>query len=169
MKSFLLKIWKALPNSEILRGSLVWLITQKFLVGVVGVVLNDVGQILLVKHTYREKYPWGLPSGWLKRGEQPMEALKREIKEETGYVAKKWISFGKYILDPNRGVADMHLFLASEAKKVAQPIIDVLEDQELIILNRDEIEKGLYVGEFKILTWTAVISLSLHNLDLISK
>jgi ADP-ribose pyrophosphatase YjhB (NUDIX family) len=110
MKSFLLKIWKALPTSEILRGSLVWLITQKFLVGVVGVVLNDVGQILLVKHTYREKYPWGLPSGWLKRGEQPMEALKREIKEETGYVAKKWISFGKYILDPNRGVADMHLF-----------------------------------------------------------
>ena len=68
MKSFLLKIWKALPTSEILRGSLVWLITQKFLVGVVGVVLNDVGQILLVKHTYRGKYPWGLPSGWLKRG-----------------------------------------------------------------------------------------------------
>jgi ADP-ribose pyrophosphatase YjhB (NUDIX family) len=169
MKSFLLKIWKALPNSEILRGSLVWLITQKFLVGVVGVVLNDVGQILLVKHTYREKYPWGLPSGWLKRGEQPMEALKREIKEETGYVAEKWINFGKYILDPNRDVADMHLFLASEAKKVAQPIIDDLEDQELIILNRDEIEKALLAGEFKILTWTAVISLSLHNLDLISK
>lgn len=84
MKKFLLKIWKALPNSEILRGSLIWLITQKFLVGVVGVVLNDAGQILLLKHTYREKYPWGLPSGWLKRGEQPMEALQREIKEETG-------------------------------------------------------------------------------------
>ena len=84
MKSFLLKIWKALPNSEILRGSLIWLITQKFLVGVVGVVLNDAGQILLLKQTYRDKYPWGLPSGWLKRGEQPMDALKREIKEETG-------------------------------------------------------------------------------------
>lgn len=84
MKSFLLKMWKALPNSELLRGSLVWLITQKFLVGVVGVVLNDAGQILLLKHTYRGKYQWGLPSGWLKRGEQPMDAMKREIKEETG-------------------------------------------------------------------------------------
>ncbi len=84
MKKLLLKIWKALPNSEILRGSLVWLITQKFLVGVVGVVLNDAGQILLLNHTYRGKYPWGLPGGWLKRGEQPMEALQREIKEETG-------------------------------------------------------------------------------------
>lgn len=84
MKKLLLKIWKALPNSEILRGSLVWLITQKFLVGVVGAVLNDAGQILLLKHTYRGKYPWGLPSGWLKRGEQPMDGLKRELKEETG-------------------------------------------------------------------------------------
>ena len=90
MKSFLLKIWKALPNSEILRGSLIWLITQKFLVGVVGVVLNDAGQILLLKHTYRDKYPWGLPSGWLKRGEQPMDALKREIKEETGITPSEY-------------------------------------------------------------------------------
>ena len=61
-----------------------WLITQKFLVGVVGIVLNESGEVLLLKHTYRGKYPWGLPGGWLKRGEQPMEALQREIKEETG-------------------------------------------------------------------------------------
>jgi len=88
MKKLLLKIWKALPNSEILRGSLIWLITQKFLVGVVGVVLNDAGQILLLKHTYRGIYPWGLPTGWLKRGEQPMDALKREMKEETGMDVK---------------------------------------------------------------------------------
>lgn len=84
MKSFLLKIWKALPNSEWLRGSLVWLITQKFLVGVVGVVLNESGEVLLLKHTYRGKYPWGLPGGWLKKGEQPMQALQREFLEETG-------------------------------------------------------------------------------------
>jgi ADP-ribose pyrophosphatase YjhB (NUDIX family) len=84
MKTLLLKIWKALPNSEILRGSLVWLIMQKFLVGVVGVVLDNSGQILFLKHTYRKKYPWGLPGGWLKRGEQPMQALRREIREETG-------------------------------------------------------------------------------------
>ena len=84
MKALLLKIWKALPESELLRGSLVWLITQKFLVGVVGVVINQSQEILLLKHTYRKKYPWGLPSGWMKRGEQPMKALQREILEETG-------------------------------------------------------------------------------------
>lgn len=84
MKVFLLKIWKSLPDSELLRGILIWLITPKFLVGVVGVVINQSKQILLLKHTYRHKYPWGLPGGWLKRGEQPMQALQREIMEETG-------------------------------------------------------------------------------------
>jgi ADP-ribose pyrophosphatase YjhB (NUDIX family) len=84
MKVFLLKVWKSLPDSELLRGILIWLITPKFLVGVVGVVINQSKQILLLKHTYRHKYPWGLPGGWLKRGEQPMQALQREIMEETG-------------------------------------------------------------------------------------
>lgn len=84
MKKFLLKIWKALPNSELLRGSLVWLITQKFLVGVVAIIFNEEQQILLFNHTYRHKYPWGLPSGWLKRGELASMAIKREILEETG-------------------------------------------------------------------------------------
>ncbi|HSM24529.1 MAG TPA: NUDIX domain-containing protein [Anaerolineaceae bacterium] len=88
MKSFLLKIWKALPNSEWLKGSLVWLITQKFLVGVVGVVPNESGEILLLKHTYRDKYQWGLPGGSLKRGEDPGDALSREILEETGMTVK---------------------------------------------------------------------------------
>lgn len=77
-----------MPNSEWLKGSLVWLITQKFLVGVVGVVLNESGEILLLKHTYRDKYPWGLPGGWLKRGEHPADALSREIQEETGMTVK---------------------------------------------------------------------------------
>ncbi len=84
MKVFLLKVWKSLPDSELLRGILIWLITPKFLVGVVGVVINPAREILLLKHTYRHKYPWGLPGGWLKRGEQPMQALRREILEETG-------------------------------------------------------------------------------------
>ena len=103
--------------------------------------------------------------GMIEPDEDPLVAAKRELLEETGYVAEKWISFGKYILDPNRGVADMHLFLALGAKRVSEPIVDDLEDQELILLNRDEIEKALYAGEFKILTWATVISLSLHYLD----
>lgn len=58
----------------------------------------------------------------------------------------------------------MHLFLALDAKPVAEPIIDDLEDQELIILSRDEIESALHAGEFKILAWAAVVSMALSYL-----
>ena len=85
MKRFLLRIWKLLPNLYSLRRLVVWLVSQKFLVGVVGIVLREGNEVLLLEHSYRNEYPWGLPSGWLKKGEQPISALKREIYEETGF------------------------------------------------------------------------------------
>jgi ADP-ribose pyrophosphatase YjhB (NUDIX family) len=51
---------------------------------VAGIIFNDRGEVLLFKHSYRKEYPWGLPGGWLKKGEQPGDGLTREIQEETG-------------------------------------------------------------------------------------
>jgi 8-oxo-dGTP diphosphatase len=65
-----------------------WLQTilfPRYLVGVVGIIENDRGELLLFRHTYRHQYPWGLPSGYLEHGEQPGDALRREIQEETGF------------------------------------------------------------------------------------
>ena len=53
-------------------------------VGVVGVVLDDAGRVLLVEHVFHPRRPWGLPGGWLQSGESPAEGLAREIAEETG-------------------------------------------------------------------------------------
>jgi ADP-ribose pyrophosphatase YjhB (NUDIX family) len=55
-----------------------------FLVGVLGVVLDEKGRILLFRHTYRPFAPWGLPSGLLKPNESPAAAIEREVREETG-------------------------------------------------------------------------------------
>jgi ADP-ribose pyrophosphatase YjhB (NUDIX family) len=51
-------------------------------VGAVGAVLNSAGEILLVEHVFRTDFPWGLPGGWVKAGESPSEAVRREIQEE---------------------------------------------------------------------------------------
>ncbi|MGH2448064.1 MAG: NUDIX hydrolase [Chloroflexota bacterium] len=59
-------------------------IFPRFLVGVVGVIRNDAGEFLVLHHTYRDRYPWGLPSGFLEHGEQPWESLRREVREEAG-------------------------------------------------------------------------------------
>jgi hypothetical protein len=52
-----------------------------------------------------------------------------------------------------------------DAKQVTEPESDDLEDQELLVLSKDEIKKSLREGEFKIVAWAAVVALSLDYLD----
>jgi ADP-ribose pyrophosphatase len=103
--------------------------------------------------------------GMLEPDETPIDAAKRELLEEMGYEAQNWVSLGSHILDPNRGIATMHLFLALGAKKVAEPNSDDLEDQELLMLSKNEIENALNAGEFKILAWSAVVAMSINYLN----
>jgi ADP-ribose pyrophosphatase YjhB (NUDIX family) len=77
-------LWGRLRIPNDLRWAMVWLINRKFLVGVAAVVFDDQGRVLLVRHTYRPKLPWGLPGGWLERGEDARQAVEREVREETG-------------------------------------------------------------------------------------
>ncbi|GGK79409.1 HAD-IIA family hydrolase [Haloarcula sebkhae] len=50
--------------------------------GVGAVVLNESGEVLLVKRADREQ--WALPTGTVERGEPVEEAISREVQEETG-------------------------------------------------------------------------------------
>jgi ADP-ribose pyrophosphatase len=102
--------------------------------------------------------------GMIEADENPLDAAKRELLEETGYTAAEWVNLGSYILDPNRGIASMHLFLALGAERVAEPHSDDLEDQELLLLDPAELETALDEGEFKILAWTAAVALALRYL-----
>ena len=101
----------------------------------------------------------------IEENEDPFDAAKRELREEMGCEASNWINLGSYVLDPNRGIATMHLFLALDARQITSPDSDDLEDQELLLLNREEIENALRTGEFKMLAWTAVVTMALNYLD----
>ena len=60
------------------------MVAARFTVGAIGVVYNQGGEILLLEHVFRHRYPWGLPGGWVSRRERPDEALRRELAEEVG-------------------------------------------------------------------------------------
>jgi mutator protein MutT len=56
----------------------------RFTVTAGALIFNDAGEVLLLKHRFRAGSGWGLPGGFLEAGEQPLEALKRELREEIG-------------------------------------------------------------------------------------
>lgn len=152
-----------LPDGKIIPDW-AWLIIPS---AAIVLALTDDGKFLCFRQT---KYAVNGTSlapvgGMLEPNEEPIEAAKRELLEEMGYASSDWINLGSHILDPNRGVATMHLFLALNAKKIADPNSDDLEDQELLFLSRDEIENALRSGEFKVLAWSAVVAMSLNYLN----
>lgn len=59
-----------------------WLVARPISVGVLGIVLDDRGRILLVEQTYRSG--WYLPGGGVRKREPLDAALRRELSEEVG-------------------------------------------------------------------------------------
>ena len=106
----------------------------------------------------------GIVGGFVEGGEEPIQAAHRELLEETGYESTDWIPLGSYRVDPNRGVAMGHLYLARQARYRTPRNADDLEEQELILLTRSEIETALAEGGFKVLAWAASLAFALRHL-----
>ena len=100
--------------------------------------------------------------GYIEPNENPLEAAKRETLEESGYQAQEWKLLGQYPVDGNRGAGRAFFYLALSAERVTEPDADDLEEQELLLLSREEIKAALCVGDFKLLPWAAIVALALH-------
>jgi len=81
MRRFLLRIWRILPLW--MQGLASAILRPRYHVPAGAIILNEQGQLLLCEHTYRRQYPWGLPGGDIHFGEDPAEAVRRELCEET--------------------------------------------------------------------------------------
>jgi ADP-ribose pyrophosphatase len=129
-------------------------------------VLTEDGRFLCFRQTKYAVagFTLAVPGGYLDPGEEPLAAAQRELREETGYAAAEWVSLGRFAVDGNRGAGVAHLFLATGARRVAEPDADDLEPQELLLLERDEVERALAAGEFAVLGWAATMALALARL-----
>jgi ADP-ribose pyrophosphatase YjhB (NUDIX family) len=79
-------LWNGLAGP--VRRDLAWLVHAKFVHGVSGVILNEAGEVLLLRHRFWKQQRWGLPGGLARHGETLAATLRRELKEETGLEVK---------------------------------------------------------------------------------
>jgi 8-oxo-dGTP diphosphatase len=82
IKDLIGKFWRLLPvkiRRWTMRAS-----HARFTVTAGGLLFNEAGEILLLKHRFRAGSGWGLPGGFLNAGEDPLDALRRELREEIG-------------------------------------------------------------------------------------
>jgi 8-oxo-dGTP diphosphatase len=74
-------IWRRLPTP--IRRSVSQFGQGRFTVSVAVMIFDDEERILLLEHVFRADNGWGVPGGFVARGEQPAEALRRELREEA--------------------------------------------------------------------------------------
>jgi len=102
----------------------------------------DGGQLVFVRQF---RYPVGralleLPAGRIDPGEDPEACARRELREETGFEARRWQRLGT--IDPCVGYSNerIEIFLASDLTALgAQP--DPEEFLELVLLSPQEAEE----------------------------
>jgi 8-oxo-dGTP diphosphatase len=85
-KEILGKIWRTAPR--FLRLKAIRVTQKKFTASAAAIITDQRGKVLLLDHVWRPGSGWGYPGGFLEYGEQPEEAIRRELREETGLELK---------------------------------------------------------------------------------
>ena len=114
------------------------------------VAVDPDGKILLVKQ-YRlpvGKQLLEIPAGGIDGREDPADAVRREMQEETGYLPKKVEKLGGFYSAPGFCTEYLHLYLATELESSRL----VAEDTDSITLERispEEIAGLIRSGEIR--------------------
>ncbi len=108
------------------------LFDKKNLEGVTVIVINKDNKFLMCKdYSYpQQKKLIQFCEGAIEQNEKPLEAAKREMREELGAIARKINKIGEFLAMPRRSSARMHVFLAEDIEIGCQQ----LEDSESINL-----------------------------------
>ena len=109
--------------------------------GVCVAALTDADELLFVRQF---RYPYleviaELPAGKLEKGEDPLESGKRELEEETGYVAATYRDLGKFYPTPGYCGEIIHLYAAKDLTFTKQK----LDEDEFLNVEKIPLDKAV--------------------------
>lgn len=112
------------------------------------VALDEQGNILLVRQFRHavDRFLLEVPAGGIDAGEEPVDAVRRELQEEIGYFPKRIERLGGFYATPGYGTEYLYCFVASDlvpARLVAEDTGDI----ELVRVSRNEIPGLISSGE----------------------
>ncbi|MDH5811179.1 MAG: NUDIX hydrolase [Candidatus Methanomethylicaceae archaeon] len=133
-----------LPNGRVAQREIV---VHRGAVAIIGLE----GDKIIMERQYRHaagKMMWEIPAGTLEDGETPLECAKRELLEETGYVAEKMEEFIHFYVAVGYSTEIIHVFLATGLKR-AEPTPEEDETIKTKMVPFDEVLRMIRDNEIE--------------------
>ena len=110
--------------------------------GAAAILAMEMDKVILVKqHRFPHGYVLEIPAGTMNKGEKdPKKCAFRELKEETGYKAKKMIPLLKYYPSIGYNTELIHCYVATGLKKSSDLKLD---DDEILSVVKVDLKKVL--------------------------
>jgi len=86
-------------------------------------------------------------AGVMEPGEEPLEAAKRELAEETGFGGGRWEEVMALSQNASACTNLSHSFIARDVEKISEQHLDPTEDIDVLLLSREEVFGMMQRGE----------------------
>ncbi len=151
-----------LPNGKFLDATIIELSSWANILA----LTKDREAVLIKQYRHGvQEVLWEIPGGVVEDNEDPLEGVKRELLEETGYTASEFIQVGALYPNPAFQTNTMYCFLALGAEKVTSQNLDDGEDIEVHLVPLDELVAMAQRGEFPHALQVAALFHALAYLD----
>ncbi len=118
--------------------------------GVVILCQPTPDEVVLIKQ-YRysvDEELYEFPAGRMEKDEEPLPAAKRELTEETGYVAREWHEISRFYTAPGFCNEMLYMYKATDVT-IESKSLDEDEETEVVVMKLKEAWKLVITGKVR--------------------
>ncbi|EQC43850.1 NUDIX hydrolase [Bacteriovorax sp. Seq25_V] len=107
----------------------------------VNVVALDINENVILVKQYRagsDEITLETAAGAIEKGEDPLDAAKRELEEETGYQSDDWTSLGHVDVNPAFMTNQCYFYLAKNCTPTGKTNFDLMEEVEVEVFSKEK-------------------------------